>query len=210
MWMTGSISWCFHHLSFHIFLHNCPILFGFCADCWYFLLLLYPAFYWFSCNLYIDFEEENANGHCCCPHNHNHNPTTHSPQWIVGWHYFTGQNNNKPILKWNTDHVKWYNKISVAAAAAGQWPDKCIHAAAAEKKIIWQVFQRDCKDSKYKVNTAIQHSKKVMGQIFVGGGGGCGRVGSTYSSHRRRRKNNLFAKDFKKKAKIAKKKQKKR
>jgi hypothetical protein len=74
------------------------------------------------------------------------------------------------------------------------------------KKNIWQVFQRQCKNSKYKVNSAIQHLNKVMGQIFSGGGS-CGGTGvkPTYAS-RRRRKNNLFAKDFKKKGKIAKKK----
>src|SRR5271156_5186176 len=61
------------------------------------------------------------------------------------------------------------------------------------------IFGKYCKDSKYKVNSAIQHLNKVMGEIFGGGGTGGRRVGPTYSSRRRRRrKNNLFAKDFEK------------
>jgi hypothetical protein len=76
------------------------------------------------------------------------------------------------------------------------WPHKHIDSATAKKKIIWQVFQRQYENSKYRVNSANQHLNKVMGQLFGGGAssGGAG-VRLTYSG-RRRRKKKLFAKDF--------------
>src|SRR5277367_3064564 len=47
---------------------------GFFADGWYFLSLSHTAYYSFSCNLYVECEEENGKGHRCCRHHDHHNP----------------------------------------------------------------------------------------------------------------------------------------